>query len=140
MKIYLCSRVAADARPLNNQVAQSLRASGFEVYVPHDQKPNNPEDGRFNKDEIWRHDFAAMNDADLCVVVGRFGKDCSFEIGWFYSQRVPIFFVPAGDISFETSPMLYPALTKKPQISNPATAGEELTKLLKNPYCYEQHY
>ena len=31
MNIYLCSRVALDARPMNNEVAAALRAAGHEV-------------------------------------------------------------------------------------------------------------
>lgn len=126
MRIYLASRVALDARMLNSRVAESLRRCGFTVYVPHEEKPNNPTDGRFDKDEIWRHDFAAMNSADLCVVVGRFGKDVSAEVGWFYARGVPTFFVPGGDTTFDDSPMLRPALNRYPHILNPEKTGEEI--------------
>lgn len=129
--IYLCSRVAYDARPLNNIVAKSLRDVGFEVYVPHEQAPNNLstediEQGRFDKETIFKIDFAAMNQADLCVVVGRIGKDCAFEIGWFYGRNIPVHFVPAGDQTWDTSPMLRPALMENVQIMNAEDAGKLL--------------
>jgi nucleoside 2-deoxyribosyltransferase len=116
-KVYLCSRVAYDARPQNDVVAKSLRDAGFEVYVPHEQAPNNlstedMEAGRFDKETIFKMDFAAMKAADLCVVVGRVGKDCAWEIGWFYARSIPIHFVPCGDITWETSPMLIPSLNE----------------------------
>jgi nucleoside 2-deoxyribosyltransferase len=86
------------------------------VYVPHEQAPNNlskedMEQGRFDRETIFKLDFAAMNKADYCVVVGRVGKDCAWEIGWFYAKNIPIYFVPCGDQTWETSPMLIPALS-----------------------------
>lgn len=127
MNVYLCSRVAHDARPINNIVAKSLRDFGFNVYVPHEEAPNNlsAEDiaqGRFDKDTIFKLDFSAMQSADICVVVGRVGKDCSFEIGWFYGRYIPIYFVPAGDETYDTSPMLRPALAFT--IHNPEIVGQ----------------
>lgn len=117
MKIYLCSRIADDARPLNNQVASQLRALGYDVYVPHEQKPNNPSpedkaEGRWDVETIFKLDHGAMKESDVCVVVGRVGVDCSFEVGWFYGRGLPIFYVSGGDESFRRSPMLIPALTE----------------------------
>lgn len=121
--IYLCSRVAYDARPLNSQVAAALRGAGHLVYVPHEQAPNNLsasdiENGRYDVETIFKIDFAAMNKADTCVVVGRVGKDCAFEIGWFTAKKIPIFFVPASDETWKTSPMLIPSLTQFPLIKD----------------------
>lgn len=130
MKIYLCSRVGKDARPLNDVVAKSLTESGFTVYVPHEQKPNNPTDGRYDKEQIWDLDFAAMQRSEICVVVGRIGKDCSFEIGWFYNDKRPIFFVPAGDTTYLDSPMLIPALTSNKHVENPSAAGPEVLRTM----------
>jgi nucleoside 2-deoxyribosyltransferase len=131
INIYLCSRVAHDARPLNNIVAQSLRDYGFTVYVPHEQAPNNLtqediEQGRFDKETIFQIDFAAMKQADLCVVVGRVGKDCAWEIGWFYGKNIPIYFIPSDDTTWDTSPMIRPALMQHPAILDPTEAGRVL--------------
>jgi nucleoside 2-deoxyribosyltransferase len=124
--VYLCSRVAYDARPFNNIVAQSLRDVGFEVYVPHEQAPNNLtqddiEHGRYDRETIFRLDFAAMNRADVCVVVERTGRDCAWEMGWFFAKGIPIYFVPGEDKTWETCPMLIPGLQE--QIPFPERAG-----------------
>lgn len=133
--VYLCSRISEDARPLNDRVAKSLREAGFEVYVPHEQKPNNPtaEDkaaGRWDVKTIFKLDYEAMVKADLCVVVGRTGRDCAWEQGYFYAYAVPVYFVPSGDESYLTCPMLIPGLTGNPQIHNPDTAGEVIAALM----------
>lgn len=123
IQIYLCSRVALDARAENMQVATILRNAGFEVYVPHEQAPNNlsQEDidqGRYDRETIFKLDFAAMRKADICVVVGRTGRDCAWEMGWFSAKGVPLFFAPLGDTTFETCPMLLPGLTTSPPVKN----------------------
>lgn len=133
--VYLCSRIHEEARPLNDRVAKSLRDAGFEVYVPHEQKPNNPtaEDkaaGRWDVETIYKLDSEAMRRADLCVVVGRTGRDCAYEIGWFHARGVPVFFVPNGDVTYRTCPMLIPALTEQPQLHNPDTVGDVVLALL----------
>ena len=134
-KIYLCSRVAYDARPLNDEVAKSLRTAGFEVYVPHEQAPNNlsqedMDQGRYDTATIFHLDHEAMQAADACVVVGRTGKDCAWEMGWFFAQRVPVFLVPAGDFTWTTSPMLIPGLTEYDLINDPADAGRAVSEHL----------
>lgn len=106
-RIYLCSRVAEDARPDNERVAQALEAAGFDVYVPHRQKPNNPEPGEtWDHNKIFLMDLNAMKQSDACVVVGRFGKDCSWELGWFFAKNIPVFHTPMGDYTWQDSPML----------------------------------
>lgn len=130
-RVYLCSRVAYDARALNNTVANSLRFANFDVYVPHEQAPNNlsQEDmdaGRYDVATIFKLDFAAMTKADACVVVGRHGKDCTWELGWFFARGIPIYFVPAGDTTWETTPMAIPSLTQNAAIPDPALAGSVL--------------
>src|SRR5271157_5725379 len=98
LSVYLCSRVAPNARPLNDRVAKSLRKAGFSVFVPHEEEVNNlPPGASLSPEKVFELDFGAMTKADLCVVVGRTGKDCAWEIGWFYGRRVPIYFVSFGD-------------------------------------------
>jgi nucleoside 2-deoxyribosyltransferase len=135
--VYLCSRIAEEARPLNDRVAASLRAAGFEVYVPHEQKPNNPtpEDkaaGRWDVATIFKLDYEAMERADICVVVGKTGRDCAWEKGWFYAKEIPIFFVPNGDESWKTCPMLIPGFTEFPHLHDPDTVGEAIRSLANN--------
>lgn len=89
IKVYLCSRVAQDARPLNNEVASALRGAGFDVFVPHEQPVNNYT-GASDK-EIYVQDMTAMKESQFCVAVGRMGVDCSFELGWFQGRGLPIY-------------------------------------------------
>lgn len=95
-KIYLCSRVAQDARPMNNLVAEALKAAGYDVFIPHEQPHNNASGA--SDAEIFAQDMGAMKTADICVAVGRLGVDCAFEIGWFQSRDVPIYrYLPEPD-------------------------------------------
>lgn len=129
MKVYLCSRIAYDARPLNNKVAASLLKAGFEVYIPHEQAPNNPipDGGRFDAETIFRLDYTAMQRSNVCVAVGRLGKDCAWELGWFYANKIPIIFVPGDDETWKQSPMTLPSLNKfvhpKPEEVGPFLAN-----------------
>lgn len=124
-RIYLCSRVAYDARPLNERVAQSLEYAGFEVYVPHREAPNNLskediEQARYDVETIYKMDFAAMNRSDICVAVGRLGKDCSWELGWFYANGIPVYHIPDADETYLTSPMTLPTLASKLTVKDAA--------------------
>jgi nucleoside 2-deoxyribosyltransferase len=130
--VYLCAKIKESARPANNTVAASLKAAGFAVYVPHEQAPNNPKDGRFDAAKIFELDFGAMQKSSLCVVVGDIGCDCSAEIGWFAGQSIPIFHVPNGDTSWTNSPMLIPFLTKYPMVPVLSKAGEMISGFYLN--------
>jgi nucleoside 2-deoxyribosyltransferase len=102
-KIYLISRVAEDARPLNNKVAAALEAAGYEVFIPHAQPFNNSSGA--SDAEIYAQDINAMKSADLFVAVGRLGIDCSFELGWAQGRDVPIYRYLPDSIKVERSPM-----------------------------------
>lgn len=86
-RVYLCSRLAADARPLNEEASSALERAGYEVFVPHLQ-PYNTDSG-YTDQQIYSHDMKAMLAADACVIVGRIGVDCAFEVGWFQARGVP---------------------------------------------------
>lgn len=123
-RVYLCSRVAQDAREGNERVAQALEAAGFQVYVPHRQAPNNPVPGeRFDHEKIFRYDMDAMLYADACVVVGRTGQDCAWEMGWFFSRGLPIVHVPLGDEAWQSSPMVRGGIERK--LNSPWNAHRE---------------
>lgn len=133
-KVYLCARVAAEARPANKRVALSLEKFGFSVYLPQEQAPNNPDVSkgeRYDAETIFKLDFAALSSADIYVVVGKFGKDCAWEIGWAAAVGKPIFFVPNGDESWLDTPMVIPSLNQYPQLTNLDTVGAEISYLLK---------
>jgi nucleoside 2-deoxyribosyltransferase len=100
MKVYLCARVAEDARELNDKVARALRARGLTVFVPHEEDLVNPN----HKAAPFGKDFAEMLKAEVVVVVGRLGVDCAAEVGWFSAMLTPIVRVaPDAD---DLSPML----------------------------------
>ncbi len=115
MKVYLCSRVAYDARPFNDEVAKVLRNAGYATYVPHEQAPNNLtasdiEEGRYDTKTIFLMDYAALEQADVVVAVGRMGADCSWELGYAWGTNKPVVHVPGPDESWRKSPMLIPTL------------------------------
>lgn len=101
--IYLCARVAPEARALNLEVGTALRQAGYEVYLPQEQPFNNTA-GSTDKD-IFDQDMAAMVKADACVIVGKIGVDCGFEAGFFNAKKVPtVWYSPPLD---ERHPMFY---------------------------------
>ena len=103
-RVYLCSRVAEDARQLNNTVAAKLRDAGFTVYVPHEQSFNNGE--RYDARTIFLTDYEALRKSAAVVAVGRMGADCSWELGYSWATEKPVIHVPGDDKSWENSPML----------------------------------
>lgn len=112
MNIYLCSRVAKDAHELNNTVAKALRELGHTVFVPHEQHYNqimaNTAD-QVSDEEIYTQDMTAMYNANACVVVGKVGVDCSFEMGWFQGRGISIFcYRPSAE--YDRHPMWYSLL------------------------------
>lgn len=115
MKVYLCSRVAHDAREFNTAVATALRKAGYTVYVPHEQAPNNLTsddiaEGRYDTKTIFLMDYEALRKADVVVAVGRMGADCSWELGYSWHKNVPVIHVPGEDVTWKKSPMLIPTL------------------------------
>lgn len=91
-KVYLCARVSDDAHVINNKVADML-SPFFDVFVPHQKEAElrQPKDPI----EIYKLDVSAMNDADICVAIAPYGKDCSWEMGYVAGQKKPVFmYVP----------------------------------------------
>lgn len=109
MKVYLCSRIAKDAHAVNNVVAETLRDAGHDVFVPHEQHYNQimaGTDDQVPDSEIYEQDFAAMKTSRICVVVGRVGVDCAWEIGWFSANGVRVLWFD-------------PPVTRHPMLSGP---------------------
>lgn len=110
MNIYLCSRIAKDAHEINNKVAAALRALGHTVFVPHEQHYNEIMAGTaeyVSDEDIYRQDMDAMEQADLCVAVGRLGVDCAFEVGWFQGSNIPVYWYKPNGIDYGRHPMLF---------------------------------
>ncbi len=91
-KIYLCARVSDDAHIMNDKVIRAL-SSDFEIFAPHlkEAELKDPKDPL----EIYDLDILGMDSADICVTVAPYGKDCSWEMGYFAGAGKPIFmYVP----------------------------------------------
>lgn len=95
--VYLCSRIADEAKQRNCDIA-TLLSEHFDVFVPHLKEAEYVK----NKDpiQIFCLDMVAMEQADLCVVVAPFGKDCACEIGWFQGQDKPIIIIAPDDVDY----------------------------------------
>lgn len=110
MNIYLCSRVAIDAHAQNNLVAKALRDAGYTVFVPHEQHYNQIIAGfaeTVPDVEIYTQDSNAMKESALCVIVGRIGVDCGYEVGYFQGRNIPcVWFCPDPSV-LGRHPMLY---------------------------------
>jgi nucleoside 2-deoxyribosyltransferase len=105
IKIYLCSRVHEEARPMNNEVALALIKAGFDVYIPHTAPHNNMAGS--TDFEIYTQDLTEMKKADICVAVGRLGNDCCWELGFFTGvQKLCYWYLPQPEVQGR-SPMLY---------------------------------
>lgn len=116
-KVYLCARVAYDARELNVKVGARLRAAGYNVYMPQEQAPNNLSaddiaEGRYDTRTIFLMDYEALRNADVVVAVGRMGADCSWELGYAWAEGKPVVHVPGDDTTWKTSPMIIPTLSQ----------------------------
>jgi nucleoside 2-deoxyribosyltransferase len=105
----MCSRIAKDAHSINNRVASYLRGKGYKVFVPHEAHYNESSINggkRAPDSEIYEQDMAEMLAADACVVVGRIGTDCGFEVGWFQNHGVDTVWY-TGTVDIGWHPMLH---------------------------------
>ena len=107
MRIYLCSRTAPDARDLNDKAARFLRRVGYQVFVPHEAPYNQADHPEIPDSTVYKLDMAEMTLSDACVVVGRIGADCGFEVGWFQAQGVPVAWYVSTTTDVGRCPMLY---------------------------------
>jgi nucleoside 2-deoxyribosyltransferase len=107
-RIYMCSRVGADAVRLNAKAAAYLRRKGYHVFAPHEAAHNEVRFGVHASDDvIYAGDMAEMVQADACVMVGRIGVDCAFEAGWFQGMGVPTVWYTPPSSPGGWHPMLY---------------------------------
>jgi nucleoside 2-deoxyribosyltransferase len=116
-KVYICGRVAHEARAFNLEVTIPLRDAGFTCYLPQEMAPNNLSDeeiaeGRYDVKTIFLMDYEALSNADVVVAVGRIGSDCSWELGYAWARGIPVVHVPGTDDTWKRSPMLIPTLSQ----------------------------
>ena len=91
-KVYLCARVSKDAHEMNEKIMDSL-SPYFDVFAPHKkeaelEQPKDPV-------KIYNLDLDGMDNAEICMTIAPYGKDCSWEMGYFVGQRKSVFmYVP----------------------------------------------
>jgi nucleoside 2-deoxyribosyltransferase len=108
-KVYLCARVSNDAHKTNNEICDLL-SPFFQVFAPHKKEAEL----RSIKDpvEIYNLDIEGMNSADICVTIAPYGKDCSWEMGYFVGRGKPIYmYVPTVDALPDKEWMISEGLT-----------------------------
>lgn len=82
--IYLCSRLNKEAQEWNNVVTKEL--DGFDIFRPQDLVVPYPP--RQSDDHmIFLYDLEGMKKSDILLVLPPYGRDCSWEIGWFCGQN-----------------------------------------------------
>lgn len=103
-KLYLSAKVRAENHHRNNMVASYLRGL-FDIFLPHEHQAceDNHEDLPLS---VYLMDLTAMEQTELAVLVPPYGKDCSWEIGWFQAKDIPVFVYVQSDLSFLSDAMV----------------------------------
>ncbi len=88
IKIYLIARIAKYAQPWNNKVASSFDKNIFEVFKPHEHNPWDKKHESFSQ-KVVDVDVEAIKNSDIGLVLPNFGKDCSWECGYYANSNKP---------------------------------------------------
>lgn len=97
-KVYLSARVSPEYRKANKLIADAL-SPYFEVFLPHEHNIEAIDPSSVPV-KVFESNIGAMERADLCVIIPPFGRDCSWECGWFSGQRKPVYIITKGDLSW----------------------------------------
>ncbi|MFA5992607.1 MAG: nucleoside 2-deoxyribosyltransferase domain-containing protein [Candidatus Pacearchaeota archaeon] len=81
IKVYLSARIAKEAHEWNERVCNSLNYP-ISVFMPQKHNPWNLDHEKLPK-EVREMDMKAMKEADICLLLPPYGRDCAWEIGWF---------------------------------------------------------
>ncbi len=95
LKVYLSARVSVDAQDWNEYVCSYL-TSPIDVFIPHLRTPTC-DDHRQIPLAAYIADLCAMQDADVCLALPPYGRDCSWELGWFSNSEKPIILYVEND-------------------------------------------
>lgn len=87
--IYLIARISKDAHSWNNEVVSNLNPSVFDVFKPHEHNPWNQKHEIFSK-EVFNVDLEAIKKSHIGLCLPEFGKDCSWECGWYSNSKKPL--------------------------------------------------
>lgn len=109
-KVYLSARISTDAHENNNRVASYL-ARYFDVFKPHEHQVCT---GRHEDigAGVYHMDMTAMMNADFTLLVPPYGRDCSFEIGWFKGQQKLIYVFAGEHVEWLRDAMIKGAVTR----------------------------
>lgn len=88
-KLYVSARISPDAHIRNEEIANEL-STYFEVFLPH-QHQACAGDHSYIGPEVYFLDITAMQRSELAVLLPPYGRDCSFEIGWYVGKGKPVF-------------------------------------------------
>lgn len=89
IKIYLIARISEDAHSWNNQISGKLNSGLFEVFKPHEHNPWNQKHETFSN-EVFNADLGAIKKSHIGLCLPEFGKDCSWECGWYSNSKKPL--------------------------------------------------
>lgn len=89
IKIYLIARISEDAHSWNNLISGKLSSELFEVFKPHEHNPWNHKHETFSR-EVFDVDLGAIKKSHIGLCLPEFGKDCSWECGWFSNSKKPL--------------------------------------------------
>lgn len=103
-KLYLSAKVSEPFHTFNNTVA-GLLSEHFDVFVPHLYE-SGEQDHTKVKPVVYERDIEAMQGADLAVLLAPYGRDCSFEVGWFTANRIPYYVYGSLDQSWKRDLMI----------------------------------
>ena len=88
IRVYLCARISRDAHAWNEHVCKHL-SDPLSVFMPQKHNPWNVPHEEFPRD-VFETDLTAMKEADMCLMLPPYGRDCAWEAGWLSNSDKPV--------------------------------------------------
>jgi hypothetical protein len=88
IKIYVIARISEDAHLWTNKICGQLDDS-FEIFKPKDHNPWNKRHETFAK-SVFDVDLIAIKNSHIGLMLPEYGKDCSWEAGWYANSKKPV--------------------------------------------------
>jgi len=88
IRVYLIARISEDAHLWNKKICDNLKHP-IEVFMPHHHNPWNKKHELFSKN-VFDTDLDAMKKSHMGLLLPEFGRDCSFEVGWYANSKKPV--------------------------------------------------
>jgi nucleoside 2-deoxyribosyltransferase len=103
-KLYLSAKISTPYQEFNNSIAELL-SEHFDVFVPHLYESGESDHTKV-KPIVYERDIEAMQGANLAILLAPYGRDCSFEVGWFAANRIPYYVYGNMDQSWRRDLMI----------------------------------